>query len=170
MMMRVSQRLVERSFFNELRTLFRTWFDEDRAPKAIIGIRYGNNFLLSPGDKRILGLEREDLVEVADYDPVRNSLLYLGKQAPGRFSPLLWFVFRTFPEVNSVVIVQDEGEVFKDVKALDMDMTYINSQSSLQAMPFFKKNKAGRLSSGETVFLLDDLSSAESILKGLNPA
>jgi hypothetical protein len=171
MMMRVSQRLVERSFYNELRLLFRTWFEEDTSPKAALGIRYGKNFLLTPGDKRIMGLTREDLVEVADYDPVRNSLLYIGKQAPGRFSPFLWFVFRTFPDVNAVVIVPDKGGAkFDDVKALDMDMTYINSQSSLQVMPFFKENRAGRINTGETVFLLDDVRSAEDVLKGLNPA
>ena len=168
MSMRVSQRLVERSFFNGLKNMFKGWFGDDKSPTAVLAIRYGKNFVLSPDDKKVLGLTREDLVEVADYDPVRNSLLYIGKQAPGRFSPFLWFVFRTFPEVNAVVILPEHKG---DVTTLDMDLTYINSKSSLEAMPFFKKNRAGRISTGETVFLLDSINEAESVLKkGLNPA
>jgi len=164
MMMRVSQRLVERSFFNSIRNTFRKWFGEDGSPKVGLSLRYGNNFIQTPQDRELLELVREDIIEIADYDPVRNSLLYIGKQAPDRFAPILWFIYRTYPDVN-VVLILPENAGFEDTPQMDVDLRYINAQSSLQAMQFFKDKKAARLNSGETIFVLKNLPESENILK-----
>ncbi len=168
MMMRVSQRLVGRSFFNDLRGVFKSWFPDDDSPQAVLAVRYGKNFLLTPHKRSLHELVREDLVDIADYDPVRNSLLYIGKQQPGRFAPFFWFIFRTFPDVNAAVLLEEsvfEAAKLPEPEELAVDLKHLNSAACLKAMPFFKKNRAAKLSTGEVIFVFDDLKKAESVLK-----
>ena len=169
MMMRVSQRLVPRSYFNDIKGLFKTWFPEaGNSPKAVVAVRYGKTFLMTPGDKGLTDLIREDLVDIADYDPARNSLLYIGKGQPGKFAPLLWFIFRTFPDVNAVVLLDEDvfaSAGIDGVGKLEADLKHLYSDTCLAAMPYFKDNNTAWLSTGEAVFLFNDLKKAESVLK-----
>jgi len=83
----------------------------------------------------------------------------------------MWFVFRTFPGINAVLIIPDGvGGPFEDVKTLDVDLTYVNAQSSMDSLPFFKEVRAARINTGETVFLLENINAAENILKSISPA
>ncbi|HDS59889.1 MAG TPA: hypothetical protein ENN54_06345 [Thermoplasmatales archaeon] len=80
--------------------------DGIRCP-GTISVRYGNRMLITGQGVNLCRLEPEDLVEVADYDPVRQTVMVIGPRQPSLSTPLHWFLYRR-PDVHAAV--QTHGE------------------------------------------------------------
>jgi hypothetical protein len=52
----------------------------------------------------------DDVVEIADYDPVRHSVLAIGLKEPSLDTPLHWLSYRTDPASGAAAFVKFEGK------------------------------------------------------------
>jgi len=80
--------------------------DGIRCP-GTISVRYGNRMLITGQGVNLCRLEPENLVEVADYDPVRQTVMVIGPRQPSLSTPLHWFLYRR-PDVHAAVHIRGE--------------------------------------------------------------
>lgn len=155
MMMNVGSKLVERSIFNALQRIIRSNAQKTDPPVAQISIRTGRSFIMLAEAKKITEIKREDLVEVADYDPARHAAIYMGKAQPGEFLPLLWFLYRACSDVGAIAILPaPEG---RKLPIVEPSLEYETPQACLASLPFFRSHRAARVSSKEALYLLKGL-------------
>lgn len=86
-------------------------FENLKIPNALIkslSIRTEKKFGISVGSRVIPPLNPKDFIEIVDYDPVRNSALAIGKEEPNEELPLHWFIYRTFPHINCIIVLDLE--------------------------------------------------------------
>ena len=74
----------------------------------LVSLRYGKRIIINSDYKKISEIKRNDIIEIIDYDPVKNNLLIIGPKQPKNYSPLHWMIHHARKEVN--VIVQLNGE------------------------------------------------------------
>jgi len=70
---------------------------------------YGKRVIINNADTPINRLACSDFIEIVDYDPVRNILLFIGPKSPHDFTPLHWIIHHAKPEVVSLVLIHDEN-------------------------------------------------------------
>lgn len=169
MTMRVSQGPVDGSIHKAIKRMAEKLY-EDSSPGVLIAVRYATAFIISPENKPLKLLKKEDMAEVADYDPARNALLFKGAQEPSKLTPLFWFIFRAKPETNVILVVPKEA-TFQggEPPVLQTDTKYLNTETCLAALPELKEKNAVKLTTSELVFMLEDLKEAETILKSVKP-
>jgi ribulose-5-phosphate 4-epimerase/fuculose-1-phosphate aldolase len=73
-----------------------------------VSLKFGKRVLINAIDTDIGQIEREDFLEIVDYDPVKNVLLLLGQGDPKIESPIHWFIHHARDEVNAVIQVKNE--------------------------------------------------------------
>ncbi len=69
---------------------------------------YGKRVIINTADTPINRLACSDFIEIVDYDPVRNILLFIGPKPPYDITPLHWIIHHAKPEIVSLVILLDE--------------------------------------------------------------
>jgi hypothetical protein len=69
---------------------------------------YGKRVIINSDDTPINRLSCSDFIEIVDYDPVRNILLFIGPKSPHDITPLHWIIHHAKPEIVSLVILHDE--------------------------------------------------------------
>ena len=155
MMMNVGSKLVERSIFSALQRIIRSNAPKTDATVAQISLRTGRSFIMLAEAKKITDIKREDLIEVADYDPARHAAIYMGKAQPGQFLTLLWFLYRACSDVGAIVILPaPEG---RELPLVVPSLEYETPQACLASLPFFRSHRAARVSGEEAVYLLKSL-------------
>ena len=75
----------------------RTIGSEEPALIGSIGHRIIRGFLLTT-DATLCKVVESDIVEVADYDPVRKTSMVIGMKEPSRYVPLHWLGLQTHPD------------------------------------------------------------------------
>lgn len=109
-----------------------------------ISARYGNRMVITGRwvDLGVLGVE--DIVEVADYDPIRCMALVIGSCMPSVATPLHWLLFRR-ENIYVVVHVYDAATTPPDDMAtLKQILADIETNNSVNL-------ESGRLAVGPTV-------------------
>ncbi|MBN2066106.1 MAG: class II aldolase/adducin family protein [Candidatus Thermoplasmatota archaeon] len=76
--------------------------------RGVISFGFGKRLLCTGSKKNLSDLQREDFLEIVDYDPVKNILLVIGSTYPCPETPTHWLVHRARADVN--VIIQLEGK------------------------------------------------------------
>jgi ribulose-5-phosphate 4-epimerase/fuculose-1-phosphate aldolase len=71
--------------------------------KGSISIGFGNRILITGEDARLPTFTQEDIVEVVDYDPIKNIVLAAGKTKPHRETPIHWLIQHARHDVHAVV-------------------------------------------------------------------
>lgn len=154
-MMNVGSKLAQRSVFNAMQRLIRSNASKTGAPVAQISLRTGRSFIMLAEAKKVGDIKREDLVEVADYDPARHAAMYMGKVQPGEHLSLLWFLYRAFEDVGAIAILPTPED--RMLPMVEPSLEYNTPQTCLAALPFFKTHRAALLSDKEAVYLLRTL-------------
>jgi hypothetical protein len=164
MMMNVGSKLADRNVFNALQRMLRSNAPRAGSPVVQISLRTGRSFIMLVEPKKASDIKREDLVEVADYDPARHTALYVGKAQPGEHLTLFWFVYRAFEDVGAIAVLPAPGG--PGLPAVQPSLEYKTPQACMGALPFFKSHRAGLLSQQEAVYLLRGLDELGPLLVG----
>lgn len=74
----------------------------------IISISYGKRLLITTDDVNIENISNNDIVEIVDYDPIRNFVMVIGANNPNIETPVHWIVHHARNDIN--VIIQLNGQ------------------------------------------------------------
>lgn len=90
---------------------------------GVISTRYGKRMITTTPKVDLGGITRKKLVEIVDYNPVKNTLLVIGKKKPSAEAPTHWLALQAKPEINAVICLHDKeiGENIPDGKKAFLD-------------------------------------------------
>jgi len=75
---------------------------------STISLSYGKRILINASGVNLIKITYQDIIEVVDYDPVKNVVLAIGKQNPVIETPVHWIIHHAREDVNA--IIQFNGE------------------------------------------------------------
>ena len=78
-----------------------------RGVPCSVSLRAGGRFILSSADSAAGSRTEEDVVEIADYDPVRHTVLAIGVKEPSPDVAVHWLAYRTDLTVAAAAFVWD---------------------------------------------------------------
>ncbi len=81
----------------------------------IISLKYGKRILINGIVKDFSKMKHEELLEVADYNPVKNVLMILGPGEPRLETPVHYMIHHARNEVNAVIQI-NISEFYKKIK------------------------------------------------------
>ena len=90
-------------------------------------IRTGSGFLINTEKYNIKDINRDNFMEVIDFDPVRNNMMVIGTEPPANDASIHWFIYRGLPEVNGIIVI-DDSEIFERFKAGGFSMVENNDE------------------------------------------
>lgn len=73
-----------------------------------VSLGYGKRILINAKDVDFRDLERQDIVEIVDYDPIKHLVLAIGKKYPSLDTPVHWIIQRARYDVNAVFLISSE--------------------------------------------------------------
>ncbi|UCH71729.1 MAG: hypothetical protein JSW62_04855 [Thermoplasmatales archaeon] len=79
----------------------------------IISLGYGKRILINGLVEDFSNIKRSELIEIVDYDPVKNNLLVIGPNEPCLESPLHWMIHHAREDVSAVVQLNNVGLIEK---------------------------------------------------------
>jgi len=80
---------------------------------ATISFSYGKRMLINGNVKDFGNVKREELLEIADYDPIKKILLILGPIEPRVETPVHWMVHHARDDVNAAIQINGKNIVEK---------------------------------------------------------
>jgi hypothetical protein len=69
---------------------------------------YGNRLLITGNNVDVSRMNHEDIVEVVDYDPLKQIALVIGKQEPSSLIPVHWIIHKARDDVHAVVVFMNK--------------------------------------------------------------
>ena len=83
-------------------------FGKTKGTEITMSMPYGKRVLINTSDTVINHLSRSDFIEIVDYDPVRNILLFIGQKQPHEMTPIHWIIHNAKPEIASLVFIREK--------------------------------------------------------------
>lgn len=87
---------------------------------ATISLSFGKRILINGEVDDFSSIKKEEIVEIADYDPIKKALLVIGPIEPKIETPIHWMIHHARGEVNSVVQIYNNDLASKLVEKLPM--------------------------------------------------
>ena len=68
-----------------------------------ISLSYGKHLLINARDVNVEHMKQQDIVEIVDYDPIKNIVLAIGKKHPCIETPVHWIVQKARHDIYAIV-------------------------------------------------------------------
>lgn len=138
-------------------------------------VRYTLNFVITRGafrpsfEDEVSGetsLSGAGLVEIANYDPVRRTIMAIGTAEPAVETPLHWFAYRCFPDRKACLYMAPFGGGAgpAGVPRVDVGPGVWSSDACLLIMERLKQDPCVSLADGSVVVTGADLKEAAGAL------
>jgi ribulose-5-phosphate 4-epimerase/fuculose-1-phosphate aldolase len=75
---------------------------------AVISLSYGKRILINSSDVNLINMSNHDILEIVDYDPIKNVVLAMGKQNPVVDTPVHWIIHHAREDVNAIIQLNGE--------------------------------------------------------------
>jgi len=110
---------------------------------AIFSIGFGKRMIINGIVKDFSNIKREELLEVVDFDPIKNNLLLIGSAEPRIETALHWMIHHARDDVNFVVQIK-KTDLINKIKDVDVTDKYPigsieNTKEVLKALSTNKK-------------------------------
>ena len=140
-------------------SLHQQFFKQKKESETLISMSYGKRVIINTPAHPINHLSRDAFIEIVDYDPINNILLYIGPSKPHPLTPLHWLIHHAKPQITSLAFIQTFEQtaqitqtMFETVQKgrtiLDTAKTVLKN---LQKKPIIHIQETGVLISGETI-------------------
>jgi len=83
---------------------------------GIISVRYGKRMLSILSPTLLDEITEDEFVEVIDYDPVKNSLMFIGEHQPDMLLAVHWIVLRAREDINIIVHLYDGKDILNPLE------------------------------------------------------
>jgi hypothetical protein len=115
-------------------------------------VRFAKGFLVTV-EGAYNSFKNDDVIEIADYDPVRYTILAIGIREPSFYTPLHWITYKTQPGSNAVLTVLVDN-VPENVPAIETQFLSGSLQEAMEAGKALKDAGGPALHIGKKVLLL----------------
>ena len=134
---------------------------------ATISFTYGKRILINSFVQDYSKIKKEELIEIVDYDPIKNNLLVIGKADQKIETTLHFMIHHARKEIKIVVQIKDKKllEKTKNITVLD-DRLPINSIDFIkEVLKTFRDNKILGIKNNGILIISKNQEEFEEILK-----
>jgi hypothetical protein len=71
-----------------------------------ISLDYGRRLLINAQNVDIKKMTQQDIVEIVDYDPLKNIMMVIGLNDPTRETPVHWIIQKARHDVNAILQIK----------------------------------------------------------------
>ena len=75
---------------------------------VVISLGYGKRVLINGSKTNFGNINREDFLEIVDYDPVKKILLVIGANEPHIETPIHWIIQHARKDINAIMESNDD--------------------------------------------------------------
>jgi ribulose-5-phosphate 4-epimerase/fuculose-1-phosphate aldolase len=111
---------------------------------GFISLSYGKRILINGKNTKLMDVKKRDIIEIVDYDPIKNIFLAIGQKEPSIETPIHWLIHHAREDVNAVIQLNDENIVEKLTKKLPVIEKEYPSGSLEQAKEVLKTLRTGK--------------------------
>lgn len=136
---------------------------------------YGKGFIITADNSDLKKLDTQAIIEILDYDPVRNNIIARGKRDSCMETPLHWFIYRAFPETSAIIHIRNNILVEKitaanlqDLAITPFKVKYITSELAMEILKLLKGQNIILLQENGVVAIADSLENAYNFIAELN--
>jgi len=111
--------------------------------EAIFSLTFGKRMIINGTVKDFANIKRDELLEIVDFDPIKNNLLLIGPAEPRIETSLHWMIHHARNDVNFVVQIK-KTDIINKIKEVDVTDKYPigsldNTKEVLKALRTNKK-------------------------------
>jgi len=139
-------------------------FKEKSECDALMSMSYGKRVIINTPSHPINHLSKDAFIEIVEYDPINNILLYIGPTKPHFLTPLHWLIHHAKPQMTALVFIETMEQkiqlpqklyetVPRGRTILDTSKTVLKS---LQKKPIIHIQETGVLITGETIEMIKE--------------
>lgn len=103
--------------------------------QATISFTYGKRMLINGLVQDYENIKREELLEVVDYDPVKNNLLIIGKTDPKIETTLHFMIHHAKKEIKIIIQINDKEKLKKTKQKIPI----IGNKFPINSIDFIKQ-------------------------------
>ena len=135
-----------------------------------ISSRTGSGFMINSANFNIENFNRDKILEIIDFDPVRNNLMVIGNEPPVNEVIIHWFIYRGLPWINGIISINNNEliEKFQDsaYPIVDINGKMINTNKSLEILKYAKTSNIVILGNQSILIVGKTLEEVYESLKG----
>ena len=75
---------------------------------CILSLKFGKRLLINSNQTDFRNIQPEDLVEIVDYDPLKNIALVIGKNEPSVETPVHWIIQNAREDINAILQLENQ--------------------------------------------------------------
>lgn len=75
---------------------------------AVISLSFGSQVLINSDVEDYSNIKDEEMLEVVDYDPVKNNILIIGKKRPRLETPVHWMIHHARNDVGVIIQINNK--------------------------------------------------------------
>ncbi len=126
---------------------------------GIMSYDYGRRLIITAKNIDVKQMTQEDIVEIADYDPLKNIMLVIGTKEPSQEAPVHWIIQKARHDINVLLQLHSPTLVERLQGAVPSTETTTPPGSLDRAKELLKT-----LRKGKTILIQDD----EILFAGIN--
>ena len=109
-----------------------------------ISISYGKRMVITTKENNIAQVQSEDVIEIVDYDPIKQVLLVIGKNEPSSDVPIHWIIHHAREDINAVVQIQNNDILSRISVELPMTKSKLSGSVIDQAKMILQALRKGK--------------------------
>lgn len=149
----ISRELSTCPLLSEMITLGRTLKDLGLTETAtsVISVDYGKRLLINAKYVDVKKMTQQDVVEIVDYDPLKNIMMVIGPKDPNTETPVHWIIQKARQDINALLQITSSELVNKLHGKLPITDHSTSSTSLERAKEILKT-----LRNGKTILIKDE--------------
>jgi hypothetical protein len=142
----VSRETSKSPLFNDMVKIGRTLeqYIEPTRETAMVSYDYGRRLIITGKNTDVTQMSQADIVEIVDYDPLKNIMLVIGTKEPCQEAPVHWIIQKARHDINMLLQVHSPSLV-RRLKDLLPSTEEVTSPGTLdRAKEFLKTLRKGK--------------------------
>jgi len=116
-----------------------------------ISLDYGKRLLINAKNVNIKKMTQQDIVEIVDYDPLKNVMMVIGSKDPAVETPVHWIIQKARHDINALLQINSTSLCEKYQNLLPM-----TKQETRPATLDRAKETLKTLRNGKTILIKDE--------------
>ncbi len=140
-----------------------------------ISAAYGRGFITTSANSDLKDLDPSGIIEILEYDPVRNNIIARGKKEPAMDTPLHWFIYRGFTNVGGIIhirnnIIEDKFSTpnLKGITITPFKVKYMTPELAMEILKLLKGQNVLLLQDNGMIAVSDSLEKAYDLIVDIN--
>lgn len=134
--------------------------------RAVFSIKFGKRIIINSKIEDFSSIKREELLEVVDFDPIKNNLLLIGSATPLVETSLHWMIHHAREDVNVILQIKKTAFINK-IKEVDVTDKYpIGSiDNTKEVLKVLRDKKKVAVKNNDLLFVGRNISDIEKQIK-----